>query len=75
MTLRFILATAVVVCGVPEVVAAQAADTLDLRRAVALARSANPMLAARAAEVRTASSRIRPAGAWPDPALTIGAMN
>src|SRR2546427_8490628 len=50
-------------------------DTLDLRRAVALARANNPMLAARAADVRAAGARIGPAGALPDPTLTLGAMN
>jgi cobalt-zinc-cadmium efflux system outer membrane protein len=50
-------------------------DTLDLRRAVALARANNPTLAARAADVRAAGARIGPAGALPDPMLTLGAMN
>ena len=84
MTLRFILAAAALACSAPEVVAAQAAppraaasanDTLALRRAVTLARANNPMLAARAADVRAAGARIRPAGTLPDPTLTLGAMN
>ncbi len=73
MLLRY--AAAVALCAAPATVRAQTADTLDLKRAVALARAANPMLAARAAEVRAAGARIRPAGAWADPALTLGAMN
>ena len=57
----------------PATVAAQSApDTLDLARAVAFARAHNPMLAARAAEVRAAAARLGPAGAWPDPTLTSG---
>lgn len=52
-----------------------APDTIDLARAIALARVANPMLAARDAEVRAAGARIAPAGALPDPRLTLGAMN
>jgi outer membrane protein TolC len=50
-------------------------DTLDLPRAVALARAHNPLLAARLAEVRAATARIAPAGTLPDPTLTLGAMN
>lgn len=50
-------------------------DTLGLARAVALARAANPALAARDAEVSAAGARIAPAGALPDPRLTLGAMN
>jgi len=87
MTFRWIIAAAAVFCGAPEVAAAQAAppaplpiaaasnDTLDLRRAVQLARANNPMLAARDADVRAAGARIGPAGALSDPTLTIGAMN
>jgi outer membrane protein TolC len=50
-------------------------DTLTLVRAVALARANNPTLAARGFEVRAAGARIGPAGALPDPTLTVGAMN
>jgi len=70
---RFIAAA--VLCAAPVTVLAQSVDTLDLPRAVALARAANPMLAARHAEVRAAGARIRPAGALSDPTLTLGAMN
>ena len=73
MLSRFIAAA--VLCAAPATIQAQRADTLDLTRAVALARAANPLLAARAAEVRAAGARIRPAGAWSDPTLTLGAMN
>ncbi|MDP3772649.1 MAG: TolC family protein, partial [Gemmatimonadales bacterium] len=62
--------------GAPTPMQASAsADTLTLSRAVALARANNPSLAARAADVRAAGARIRPAGTLPDPTLTIGAMN
>ncbi len=71
----FRLAAAAALCAAPAIVRAQSADSLDLRHAVALARAANPMLAARSAEVRAATARIRPAGALPDPTLTLGAMN
>jgi len=70
---RFIAAAAL--CAVPVTVLAQAADTLDLPQAIAVARAANPVLAARAAEVRAAGARIGPAGSWSDPTLTLGAMN
>ena len=73
MLSRFIAAA--VLCAAPVTVLAQSVDTLDLPRAVALARAANPMLAARHAEVRAAGARIRPAGALSDPTLTLGAMN
>lgn len=50
-------------------------DTLSLREAVTIAHTTNPILAARAADVRAASARIRPAGTLPDPQLRLGAMN
>ena len=71
----FRLAAAAVLCTAPAIVRAQTADTLDMSRAVALARAANPTLAARAADVRAAAARIRPAGALSDPTLSLGAMN
>jgi len=75
MALRLVCAAAAFAV-VPATVAAQSApDTLDLAHAVAFARAHNPMLAARAAEVRAAAARLGPAGAWPDPTLTVGAMN
>jgi outer membrane protein TolC len=75
MALRLVFAAAALAAA-PATVAAQAApDTLDLARAVALARANNPELAARAAEARAAALRLGPAGAWPDPTLTVGAMN
>ncbi|HWO88546.1 MAG TPA: TolC family protein, partial [Gemmatimonadales bacterium] len=68
---------AAALAGVADLAGAQtpAPDTIDLARAIALARVANPMLAARDAEVRAAGARIAPAGALPDPRLTLGAMN
>jgi outer membrane protein TolC len=74
---RIMILAVAALCAAPAALAAQQSrgDTLDLPRAVALARAANPMLAARAAMVRAATARIAPAGAWPDPQLTVGAMN
>jgi outer membrane protein TolC len=51
------------------------ADTFDLTRAIRVARDRNPMLAARADEVRAAGARTGAAGAWADPVVTLGAMN
>jgi len=70
---RFIAVAAL--CAVPVTVLAQSADSLDLTRAITVARAANPMLAARTADVRAAGARIGPAGAWTDPTLSLGAMN
>jgi outer membrane protein TolC len=50
-------------------------DTIDLARAIAMARVANPRIAAAGAEVAAASARIGPAGALPDPILGLGLMN
>ena len=50
-------------------------DTFDLVRAVAVARAANPRIAAATAEVRAAGARIGPAGALPDPQLSFALMN
>ncbi len=55
--------------------AQQAPDTIDLGRAIALARSQNPRLAVAAAGVAAAGARIGPAGAGRDPTVTLGAMN
>ena len=52
-----------------------AGDTIGLAQAVALARRANPRLAAAAAVVRAAGARIGPSGAPADPQLTLGLMN
>lgn len=69
-----ILATAIAVALSATPLAAQH-DTIGLAQAVAAARAANPMLAAREADVRAAGARIRPAGTLPDPSLRLGAMN
>ena len=50
-------------------------DTLDLPTAIAAARAHNPRIAGAGAEVEAAGARIRPAGALPDPTVTLGAMN
>ena len=75
MALRLLCAAAALVVAPATVAAPSAPDTLDLARAVAFARAHNPMLAARTAEVRAAAARLGPAGAWPDPTLSLGAMN
>lgn len=51
------------------------ADTLRLAEAIAMARSANPMLAAARLRADAAQERIVQAGALPDPQLTFGVMN
>jgi outer membrane protein TolC len=51
------------------------ADTLTLPRAIALAREANPVLRAARLRVEAAHERRRPAGAWPEPELTLSLMN
>jgi len=50
-------------------------DTLDMPTAIAVARAHNPRIAGAGAEVEAAGARIRPAGALPDPTVTLGAMN
>lgn len=82
MHLRYVCFSVAALCTAPAILDAQAAqgpsaraDTLDLARAVALARRANPRVAGAGAEVAAAGARIRPAGTLPDPTLAIGAMN
>lgn len=55
--------------------AQSAVDTLRLAEAVAMARSANPRLIAARLRADAASERIAPAGALPDPQLTLGFRN
>ncbi len=50
-------------------------DTLTLVEAVALARSANPALAAARLRADAAAQRVAPAGALPDPQLNLGLIN
>lgn len=50
-------------------------DTLRLVEAVAMARSTNPQLIAARLRADAASERIAPAGALPDPQLTLGFRN
>lgn len=58
------------------VLAAQApGDTLRIADAIALARDGSPMLAAARSAAVAAESRVAPAGALPDPVLTLGLMN
>jgi len=52
-----------------------AADTLRLADVVLLARRANPMLRAARLRADAASERIAPAGALPDPQVTLGFLN
>lgn len=69
------LILAVVSAAALPAAAQQPSDTLDLARAIALARAQNPRIAAASAGVRAAGARIGPAGSWPDPSVTLGAMN
>jgi outer membrane protein TolC len=50
-------------------------DTFRLAEAVALARAANPMLAAVRLSAEAAAARVAPAGTRPDPELQLGLMN
>ena len=50
-------------------------DTVSLARAVAIARGASPRITAATSAVAAATARIGPAGALPDPQLTLGLMN
>jgi outer membrane protein, heavy metal efflux system len=61
----------------PGRVGAQAAHTSDtvLARLTAEAVAANPSLEASRAMARSATARVRPAGALPDPMLSVGVMN
>jgi outer membrane protein TolC len=52
-----------------------AADTLTVAEAVRLARAANPSLAAARLMADAAAERVGPAGALPDPELTLGLVN
>lgn len=69
------MAAALAVAGTTAAPLAAQTDTMGLAQAVAAARAANPMLAARQADVVAAGARIRPAGALSDPSLRLGAMN
>lgn len=50
-------------------------DTLDLGRAISIARAQNPRIAAASAGVSAAGARIAPAGTLADPKVTFGATN
>lgn len=56
-------------------IAAAPADTFRLAEAVALARTANPMLQAARLNAEAAAQRVRSAGALPDLRLDLGLMN
>ena len=79
MHIRIMVLAVAALCAAPATLAAQdpsaRGDTFDLARAVAVARVANPRVTSAAAGVDAATARIRPAGALPDPTLTLGAMN
>lgn len=59
----------------PRPIHAQAPDTLRLADVVAEARQANPMLAAARFAADAVAERVSPAGALPDPMLTLGLRN
>lgn len=54
---------------------APAADTLRLARVVETVRAANPSLIAARLHADAAQERVKPAGALPDPVLSLGLMN
>lgn len=67
---------AAALAGAPRLARAQAPrDTLDLARAITVARAQNPRIRAASAGVRAAGARIAPAGSLTDPTVTLGAMN
>lgn len=69
------------VCGVLTLCALSAPSRSDAQRAteldslVSLATSSSPAVLSASARLRSARSRIRPAGAWPDPMLMAGIQN
>ncbi len=69
------LAAAIAVTVWPGRAAAQAADTLTVREAVAVALEANPMLRAARLRAAAAAERVPQAGALPDPVLELGVAN
>jgi len=71
------LGAAVLLLSAPGSLMAQASGQNDsvLARLTAEALAANPSLAATRATARAALSRVRPAGALPDPMLSAGIMN
>lgn len=80
--LRLLLTVCAVGCGLAPAALSQSmptasptGDTLDLARAVEIARAANPRVASAAAQVAAAGARIRPAGTLSDPTLQLGLMN
>ncbi len=74
---RLIIAIALLMLGLPPAIEAQSIVQNDsvLTRLTAEALSANPSLVASRATARAAASRVRPAGALPDPMLAAGVMN
>ena len=74
-TFSTLVCLAGLLAGASPASAQQPSDTLDLARAIALARAQNPRIAAASAGVRAAGARIAPAGTLPDPTVTLGAMN
>jgi outer membrane protein TolC len=78
MRLRVLLSAPAALAALAHAATAQEpsrGDTFDLARAVATARAGHPAIAARLAARRAAHAEVRSAGAWPDPVLTISAMN
>lgn len=73
----FRMVAALMVGATPHSLSAQAASLSDtvLARLTAEALAANPSLEASRAMARAAASRVRPAGALPDPMLSAGVMD
>ena len=75
-SLAALLAGLAAAVSAPQMAGAQERrDTLDLPTAIAVSRAHNPRIAGASAEVAAAGARIRPAGALPDPTVTLSAMN
>lgn len=72
---RLALVGIICLLGPATLVGQVAPDTLRLADAIAIVRQQSPMLAAARSEADAVRARIAPAGALPDPTLTLGLMN
>lgn len=76
-SVTIILTAALMAVATPYSLSGQTSSPPDtvLARLTAEALAANPSLEASRAHVRAAAARVRPAGALPDPMLSVGVMN
>ncbi len=70
-----IMSWCVAALAAPLPLIAQQVDTVTLAGAVAAARQQSPRIAGASAAAAAADARVAPAGALPDPQLTLGLMN